>query len=94
MARSVSVRIGVVTGMPLCVVLSGFVVVCRTTPLGALRPPRVVVTWMRPAGLGRISHSAAAVVWLNIAFGPQARTAASQWPSVRSTLWPSAYTPR
>ena len=48
---------------------------------------------MPPAGLGRISHSAAAVVWLSIAFGPQARTAASQWPSVRSTLCPSAYTP-
>ena len=185
-ARSISVRIGVVTGMPRCVVLSGLVVACETTPSGGhgrdradldgvrrpsdaagvpqprrarpartavrgcvstlprrpprspgrglrartivarsvscphrsghrdapvgglvgsrrgvpddtlgrlARPPRVVVTWMPPAGLGRISHSAAAVVWLSIAFGPQARTAASQWPSVRSTLCPSAYTP-
>ena len=95
-ARSASVRETVVTGRPAhCVtsVAGRRVVSWMSIPGGGRTPRRLVVTSISVRVVALRSHSAAAERCDSAAPAPVARTAASQRPSRRRAVWPTAYTP-
>jgi hypothetical protein len=85
------VRAGVVTGMPASsVVSSGASRAWWTWMPSRDGTLRATVTSIAARAVGRMPHSAAAVLWLSAAPGPTASTAAIQRPSRVTVRWPTA----